>query len=356
MIIEKNAEFYKNLKKNSLAQRNDFIEANPYTVKLRKLAKKSEKIREFTKERNHVEDERLNFINSMIRKRQSQIDSNLNKKYLETCKFLDQINSRTIDHRVDDNFEKDQLDDLYEAPSRYTNTKSAFSIASANSVFIPSFSKPTTAISTRLPYSNMTTPIDKIFTNQSDLSQNKCIYNLENCFSRSFNTQFEEISEISSNQGKLSQNSTSPTISSLSSYASGSSCSLFPCSLLQSYTSIIGEKNDRKVKRSQHSASILRADLKSPVEVECIAQNEYEQSEIKINHFQTNISIRRPLRQKQSLKDFEFKIRALETQVKYCKESNNKAFKTVDRNIRYGSPTLGRKIKRQIRLISDFVK
>jgi hypothetical protein len=50
------------------------------------------------------------------------------------------------------------------------------------------------------------------------------------------------------------------------------------------------------------------------------------------------MSIRRPLRQTHSLKDFQFKINALEAQAKYCKEQNYENFKPSDRNIRYGVP------------------
>jgi hypothetical protein len=332
-------------KKHSLVQRNDFIETHSEAVKLKKLAKKCEKRREFTKERNFGEEKHLNFINSILKKRQSQIDSQFHKNYLETCKFLDTIRAKTAS-RVNNN-QTHMVDSR--APSSYTALKSSLSLSRTNSVIVP----PETP---RIARTSIATPISKIFTNQTDTSQNKCRYNRDNCFSR--NSQFDETSEIY-DQCKSSLNS---LYTGSHSFNSGSSCSLFPCSLLQSYTSFVGEKNDRTVRRPQttvdhaRSSSSFRYETNVPVEVECFAQNENELSAIKIDHFENNISIRRPLRQKQSLKDFELKISALEKQAKYCKELNHKVFNLGDRNICYGLETSNRKFHRQLRLISDFVR
>ena len=351
MILEQKRQLSSFLKQYSFVQRNDFTDTHPDIVRLKNLAKKSEKMRVFTKEKNSGEEKHLIFINSILKKRQSQIDLKLNKNYSETCKFLKIINTRTASHS--DTNQNNTFDSR--VPSRYTNVKSAFSISTTNSVIIP-------PAKTQIPRSTLaTTPISKIFTNQNDTSQNKCRYNRENCFSRNSSSQFDENSEIY-DQGKSSLSSSS---TGSSSFASGSSCSLYPCSLLHSYTSIVGEKNDRKVKRPQTTvdhvrqrSSSFRFEPNAPVklEVECIAQNENELSAIKIDHFENNISIRRPLRQKQSLEDFEFKIKTLEKQAKYCKELNHELFNGTDRNVRYGSQSSNRKIHRQLRLIADFVR
>ena len=193
-------------------------------------------------------------------------------------------------------------------------------------------------------------------------------------------------------------------------------CSSFPCSLLKSYTSIVGRKNDRNEKQMQSVGlkSIVNANLyrtksllsstagftpstagstsmtkssalsniytssdKSDMKPQSNAiensgdvgqnQGEDEWNKYGTNNenqasiarkmyidFVENKSIRRPLRRSGSSKDFFKRLQSLESKVKYCHEQNAINLKSEDRNIRYGDPLPKKKIYRQLRIISQF--
>ena len=307
-----------------------------------------------------MEDKRLDFIHSLLKKRQDRITAKMNTQYDEVVKVLDEINTRTVIHGFDPDDDKTSVrfqESQLQANSRFTNIKSAYSRPSTTSII----TNPTPIPTSR---SSMTTPINKIFSSQQkELSASMCKFNPDNCFNKNFSTQFDETSELLQ-PSKISFNSTSSSYMSNSSFNSGSSCNLFPCTLLQSYTSIVGSKNDRKVKRTKTALdtwswnSNLRSEsnISNEVEIESCARNEQEFVQECVENFKSNLSVRRPLRKKHSFKDFELKISALEKQAKFCCNLNHETFNTTDRNIRYGQPLPRKKLYRQLKLIADFVR
>ena len=185
-------------------------------------------------------------------------------------------------------------------------------------------------------------------------------------------------------------------------------CSSFPCSLLKSYTSIVGRKNDRNQRQmesvglksivsraksmaslsttppdtsaSNKSASVPSSTMsfksdsnKKPdsnasrgLEMAPESSNEEWSKYGTVNENQASVarkvyidfvenkSIRRPLRRSGSSKDFFKRLQALESKVKYCHEQNAINLKSEDRNVRYGDPLPKKKIYRQLRVISQF--
>ena len=68
----------------------------------------------------------------------------------------------------------------------------------------------------------------------------------------------------------------------------------------------------------------------------------------------SNKSIRRPLCNLNTSKDFINKMKSLEAKAKYCQDQNKINFKKTDRNIRYGDDPPKNNIYRQLRIISKF--
>jgi hypothetical protein len=141
-------------------------------------------------------------------------------------------------------------------------------------------------------------------------------------------------------------------------------CSLFPCDLLKSYTSMCGPKKDR----NQHELKSLC--LKRVLDEKLIKiQNELNMKnfkkknvEFKQNERQLeeqnlviNKSIRRPLRRSHSGREILHKVSSLKIKADYCRRENEINFRRDDRNVRYGMyPPPKSKISRQMRILSKF--
>lgn len=422
MIIEKKKKFV--LTSVIGHSKNDLMDDNYETVDLRRIAKKSEKINDLAKEKNLIEEKRLEFLKGLISKRQNQQETKWNMKYLEMRKVLFAINDRTSSNAVAPQ-DKDTLNEsLLPLREKTANSQvdsssimsphvtthqncSTLSLFKTNSILLQTSSEMSTQATPLRSSSN--SHLSSFFTNRKESSEKNCKYIKENCFVKptidmeaalkkyedesgvktskvkivtpqeSPKPQTQSVTiiipqaEIETNKTPISNESLSlPSSSYLSSSTKSSfSCKLFPCSQLRSYTSILDEKNDRRIKtaparlesrgssqsRITSGISLSSGSTNSYENVdENFAKSEYELSQIVSENFTKNISVRRPLRETQTLKDFQFKINALEAQAKFCKEQNYKNFKPSDRNIRYGEPLERKKIYRQLKLLAEFDK
>ena len=130
-------------------------------------------------------------------------------------------------------------------------------------------------------------------------------------------------------------------------------CNFFPCSLLRSYTSIVGPKNDRRIKtapsrrpddtrKSFNFKSKIKSDTQLLEEDFNFAKSEYELSKIELENFEKKISLRRPVREINSVNDLNSRIDGIETRVRFNKEKNFTQLKQADRNLRYGAEPFGK--------------
>jgi hypothetical protein len=195
-------------------------------------------------------------MKTVIKKRHHQIDTKLNVEYFRVKKDLKDINAKT------------ESNNGLKTINLYNNTSSLSTISTNSNTTQP-------VIATR---SFTSTPIDKVFTNKKEPSQNLCKYIRDNCFSKDYNVAVDDSESLNSRSVTSNCSLTS------------SSCSLYPCALLQSYTSLVGPKNDRKVKTapamldSRSSFKSNGSNISSnEVEIECFAKSEYELSQMSMN-------------------------------------------------------------------------
>ncbi len=116
-------------------------------------------------------------------------------------------------------------------------------------------------------------------------------------------------------------------------------CKLFPCSSLTTYTSILGSKNDYRIK----TAPSQFLDSKNPHMPSLEDQLNYTKergkiSESELDIFHNKISFKRPIRQAHSVNDLNSRIASVESRVRYCKEKTYLQMAPSDRTIRYGAP------------------
>ena len=153
-------------------------------------------------------------------------------------------------------------------------------------------------------------------------------------------------------------------------------CSTFPCTLLNSYTSMLGRQNDRTreqlesvgfkdltVRSSQlskystwSSASASSRTNNNNKSTATTTSNDNQASLARKVYleFVENKSIRRPLKSAGSTKSIVERLDDLNNKVKYCREQNAINMKSEDRNIRYGGPLPKKQLYRQLRLLNQF--
>jgi hypothetical protein len=170
---------------------------------------------------------------------------------------------------------------------------------------------------------------------------------------------------------------------------SNQKCNIFPCALLRSYTSMIGPENDKKTQdlrtcglktvlygqfnrqnysrltfNSEETDSTKYSNDKITIKNDLEELDEENENRVEeedeaftktiVDDLISNKSIRRPLCNLNTSKDFINKMKSLEAKAKYCQDQNKINFKKTDRNIRYGDDPPKNNIYRQLRIISKF--
>jgi len=323
------------------SSKNDFYEDHGDALKLRKLAKKSERANVFAEEKNKIEQKRLQFLQSLITRAQQSIDTKWNENYMELEYMTTRLLETTNDIQRESSFNKKKPKifsplktppsltrvSFNREPSNVTysdGTHEALrSVASLDSDYCKEIKHFQTRPRTELLESR--TSWNSAGKSTTECCLHSCRYSAEN---------------------KSSVNSGCETTSVSTLF--GSQCSLYPCSPLRSYTSIIGPKNDRKVKTAHSRVSSEFADSSEEI-VRCEKGITDGEIEAMLNR---SVSKKVPFKKFDTMKNFRFKIKALEKHSDMTKKQNHEKHLIYDRNIRYGGELPKSALYRQLRILS----
>ena len=351
---------------------------------LQRLKTQSQKKERFTAGRNRQEDIRLQVINNVLEKDYVYEDSNWLKDFIELKKSLNQIQHNSnlyADNTFNniDNFEtvkrkkrrplkiksqnghKNKLNQENDIDIKWNI--SPYREFESSSLIKPNSPKPT--IITKFDEISEIKLGNDPFLGKSTTNFLKSVLNDNSDDS----TESDTITVCKSDYKSIKSNTRS-----IHSHHNDSNqkTSLLPCTILKSYTSMVGFMND-KTKEELEMVNLANS---IPIKSRLLStrpgttytqftrkstkrddeEDEQEEqcfSKTLVDNLIANKSIRRPLKQANSAKDLIFKLRALQSKVQYCKDQNDVNLKSDDRNIRYGAPIPRKNINRQLKIISQ---
>ena len=290
---------------------NDIIADNHDDFKLKNLIKKSEKSISFAKEKNQIELKRLEFLKRILDRARQQNDLKLREKCMEIKYLSDKLHETTNDTQKESRYNRKK-------PKIFTwESKSSIIFERNKNYFL------------RKDLNNSQNEVSKSYINWDALRSFYC--------KSSQSCRYFKDDEQSSNLCDRSM--------------VASRCSFFPCSPLSTYTSIVGPKNDKRIKTA-HSKLTYEEKSKKDDDydnevIECgegITEEEIEKL--------VNKSKRAPYSKIDPMRNLRFKIKALEKHSEMTIKQNHEKYTVHDRNVRYGGELPKTPLYRQLRIIS----
>lgn len=339
-----------------------FTEKNSDLLKLHKLSKQSQRNMEFTAGKNKQEENRLSLYRSVLNKNYDYEDNNWFREFMNIKKSLENLKETTTSLLLNESSMNND----------YESTMSCFMTKSSKNKFNQNQDTATTSQYTKSSkcfsisrFYDKTTRLNAEFYKVNCKSQNAdCIDDDNLDYNSSYDYNCSMVSNKFNSHSVYSSHVLDPN----------QRCNLFPCTLLKSYTSMVGPQSDKTQKQLENlcfksSLSHTRSNTaittntinttntentsKSKKSV-CIQDGNYSDTDSEyyeinqnksayVDSLNSNKSIRRPLRRAGSSKDVMNKLKSLQTKVKYVREQNAQTVNTDDRNIRYGDPAPKRK-------------
>jgi hypothetical protein len=363
---------------------------------LKRLKHLSEKNLRFTEGKNKQEEVRLKLIHHVIEKNYDNKENNWFKSFIETKQTLEDIRVSTSTHMGDSNLWNESMVSFeslsFNARSRFDassikNYQTSSKSTSSNKTQMSLFSQ--ILNSAREKASEKYTARDSVSAPSTIRPPKRYSINkfqdascrLSADFYKNSNRKVklnldDQDDDLDDYYQETGENYRSMWLKSATSHHSDTSqkCTLFPCDLLKSYTSMLGPRKDRN--QDQLESLCLRRMLNEKLlkiqyelgnknnnssrslkkkSVEFLNVGESESlEELSGSNLNANKSIRRPLRRARSGREVLHKVSSLKNKADYCRRENEINFRMDDRNVRYGGEMPKKKISRQMKILSKF--